>query len=366
MYEKGREEMNMKYEHMVRLYEAICLAYKKKYGILMSWLEENYFQNSSFPGEYYLYADDFIYRMDVTELTYGAVFDLAYRALVNEDYRQLLLGIKIIYAKLKGNQRYTYYDRDQMLELANELEEHYEIEEYNEIKEHYEIEDHYELKEYPGLEALHADEVKTPMLLLDRCNTYLPIGFEGMELKEYRSGSTRSFYDSYPNVTDKLLEKEYHSAIEQGIIYHHIIEIDHYINGKNKFITKSQWIHLAKLLSAHYATEKAPWSPDLTTELLRVYVGLKDCCGQEEFSEILSQMVSATLKIALEKIMRLQYQRTTQELSNVMNYLINVYLLESSNQFLDYIQELVKVMNRNDAKEEFIFIKNWIMEQKAG
>ncbi|MDF2513641.1 MAG: hypothetical protein K0S04_3507 [Herbinix sp.] len=319
--------MNMKYEHMVGLYEAICLAYKKKYGILMSWLEENYFQNSIFPGEYYLYVDDFIYRMDVTELTYGAVFDLAYRALVKEDYRQLLLGIKIIYAKLKGNQRYTYYDREQMLELANELEEHYEIEEYNEIKEHYEIEDHYELKEYPGLEALHADEVKTPMLLLDRCNTYLPIGFEGMELKEYRSGSTRSFYDSYPNVTDKLLEKEYHSAIEQGIIYHHIIEIDHYINGKNKFITKSQWIHLAKLLSAHYAT---------------------------------------TLKIALEKIMRLQYQRTTQELSNVMNYLINVYLLESGNQFLDYIQELVKVMNRNDAKEEFIFIKNWIMKQKAG
>ncbi|HHV10594.1 MAG TPA: hypothetical protein GXX75_10000 [Clostridiales bacterium] len=332
--------MNKEYDHMALLYAAARYAYERKYGKLMSWIEEKYFQNSRFPSEYYLYADDFIYRMDVTELTYGAVLELAYRALVNGDNRQFLLGIKIVYAKLKGNQRYTYYDRDRILELAMEMWEHYEF------------------------EPLQIDEVKIPKLLLDQCNTYLPIGFEEMGLKEYRLSSTRSFYDSYPTVPDKLFEKEYHTAIEQGNIYHHIIEIDHYINRGNNVVTKSQWIHLAKLLSAHYATEKAPWSVDLTKDLLRVYLGLKDCCGQEEFSGILSRMVTATLKIALEKIMRLQEQSSPKELPNVLNYLINVYVLGGDNKFLDYIRELVKVMKREDATEEFIGIKDWLMEQK--
>ena len=332
--------MNTKYEHLVLLYQTICHAYKREYGTLIACIEENYFQSMKFPSEYYLYADDFIYRMDVTELSYGSVLELAYKALVKEDYRQYLLGLKIVYAKLTGNQRYTYYDRDRILELAMEIWEHYE------------------------LKPLQIDEVKIPELLLDRCNSYLPIGFEGMELKEYRLGSTRSFYDSYPTVPDKLFEKEYHSAIEQGNFYHHIIEIDHYINRENNIVTKSQWVHLAKLLSAHYATEKAPWSVDLTMDLLRVYVGLKDCCGQEDFRETLYQMVTVTLKIALKKIMSIQEQSSFKELSNVLNYMINVYVLESDNKFLEYIQELVKVMNPEDEKAEYSDIKAWLMEQK--
>ncbi len=333
--------MNKEYDHMALLYAAARYAYERKYGKLMSWIEENYFQGKVFPGEYYRYADDFIYRMDVTELSYGAVLELAYKALVKEDHRQFLLGLKIVYAKLKGNQRYTYYDRDQIGELLSELSENY------------------------GFAPLEHGPAKIPELLLDQCQVYLPIGFDGMGLEEYRLGSTRSFYDHYPSVQEKVLEKEYHAAINQGNIYQHIVEIDHYINHEGTALTRFHWLHLARLLLAHYATEKAPWSSDLTTGLLRVYLGLKDCCGQEEFEDILVQMVSGTLRIALKKIMGVDQPRAAGELPNILNYVINAYLLAENSKLLDYILELIKGMNREAPEQEFLVIKNWLMEQQA-
>lgn len=333
--------MDIKHNHKALLHKAVQYAYEREYGKLLSWIEENYYHDKVFPEKYYQHADEFIYRMDVTELSYGEILKLAYRALLKDDYDQFLLGLKIVVVKLIGNQRYTYYDREWIKELLIEMSTDLV----------------YDRREN--------DPVIFPEMLLDTCQVYMPIGFEGMDLQQYRLGSTRSFYDRYPVVNDQTYDKEYKAAINRGNIYQHIIEIDHYINREDNTMTKFQWIHLAKLLSAHYATEKAPWSKDLTTDLLRAYIGLKACCEQEDFEGTLFYVVTGTLKIALKKIMDANHEISSYEFTEVMNYFINVYLLDSNSKYLDYIQELMKVKDGENQEQKFSDLQCWIKEHMA-
>lgn len=333
--------MDIEYNHMALLHKAALYAYEREYGKLMSWIDDNYFQKKVFQEEYYQYADDFIYRMDVTELSYSETLKLAYRALQEDDYNQFLLGLKIVVVKLIGNQRYTYYDRDQIMELLIEMSTEHDF------------------------ERLENDPVIVPEMLLDKCKVYMPIGFEGMDLQEYCLGSTRSIYDRYSVVNDKTFDKEYNAAISQGNIYHHIVEIDHYINREDNTMTKFQWIHLAKLLSAHYVTEKAPWSKDLTTDLLRVYIGLKGCCEEEDFEDILYHLVTGMLSFALKKIKATDQLISSYKYMNIFNYIINVYLLENNNKYLDYILELMKVLYKDIPKQDLSSLKCWMTEHMA-
>lgn len=323
--------MDKKYNDITLFYKVTQYAYEKQYKKLMAFLEDNYFQTETFQSNYSQYTDDFIFRMDITSLSYGEVLKLSYRSLIEEDEKQYLLGMKMIVVKLQGNQRYTYYDCDQIRRLRQEIAVSH------------------------GYELSVEKEQSMTENLLEICRNYMPIGLEGMNLEEYRAGSTRSIYDGYQAVDEKILEKEYKRAVRQGMIYPYMIEIDHYINGENNKVTKYQWVHLANLLAAHYATEKASWSKELSKDLLRTYSGLKDCCSQEEFKSILFQITAGTIKTALNKIMTINEQVPSAEVAALINYIVNVFHMDNNSMYLDYIRDLEKVLEkemRQKQKEE--------------
>lgn len=325
--------------HIKNLHQIAQYALSREFSQLYSYIDSEYFHKKVFDDTFYKSADDFVFRMDITSLSYGQVLQLAYQDLQKEGYAQFLLGLKIIIVKLKGNQRYSYYDRDEILDLLNEMKTDFS----------------YEYQSNQNTDMLD--------ILIEECQNYLPIGFQEMTLEEYHNGSTRSSYNSYKKLEEKLLEAEFSSAIKQGNIYHHIIEIDHYINRKEKEITQNEWIFLAKLLSAHYATEKKPWTRDMTTDLLRTFIGIRDLCDHEGFNDTLLRLVTGTLKIIIKKISSRLDSITSVELTEIINYLVNVYTLDNNNQYLVYINEFLKMLDKSDSSLDQSDVNKWLEQQ---
>lgn len=316
--------------HLKNLHQIALYASSRAFSKMYATIDSTYFHKQVFDATFYKFADDFIYRMEITSLSYGQVLQMAYLDLKKEAYDQFLLALKIMIVKLKGNQRYTYFDRDEISDLLAEMKTDLFF-------------------DHPRLE-----------ILLEECQNYLPIGFQEMTLEEYYNGSTRSIYDAYTKLEGKLLEAEYGTAVRQGNIYQYIVEIDHYINAKGKEITHNEWIFLAKLLSAQYATEKKPWSRDLTTDLLRTYLGIWDVCDHEGFENTLLRLVTGTLKIIVKKISSTMDRLTSKELIEIINYLINVYTLNHNNQYLVYINDFLTMLEKHDSLLDLSDIKSWL------
>ena len=322
--------------HMRNLHRISLYALSREYSRLTSYIDREYFHKKVFDDAFYKSTDDFIFRMDVTSLSYSQAFRMAYQDLQKEDYYSFLLGLKIIVVKLKGNQRYAYFDRDKIFELLNDM------------KTEYSVDHHFD----PSFDTLE--------ILTEECKDYLPIGFQKMTIEEYRHGSMRSLYDNYKKLDVKLLEEEFKAAVGQGNMYNYIVEIDHYINSNRNEITKNEWVFLAKLLSAQYATEKEPWSRDMTVDLLSVYLAIRDVCDEQTFEGTLYQLVTGTLKIIIKKISSSTDGLSSREIQKIINYLINVYTLNSNNYYLVYINNFLKMLDRCDVLPDLSSTRKWL------
>lgn len=328
------------YQHLKNLHTISIYAYNREFKKLYSYIEDEYFHKKVFDDSFYKSANDFIFRMDVTYLCYGQVLNMAYRDLQKGDRYSFLLALKIILVKLKGNQRYTYYDRDEILNLLNNMKADYSFN--NDV----------EKSSY------------VPEIFLDECKNYMPIGFQEMTFEEYYNGLTRSYFDSYAKIDEKILEKEFHIAFKEGSLYHYIVQFDHYINSKRTNVTDTEWIFLLKLLSAYYGTEKYPWSTDMTTDLLRAFLGIQDTCNQQEFKDILCNLVNGIIRIIIKKISSPEYNLSTKEIKEIVNFLINVYTLDNNKQYLIYISDFLKLAEKIEDKSDLSGINQWLEKHK--
>lgn len=323
--------------HMENLHRISMYTFSRDFDKLSIYIEKQYFYKRVFEETFYKSADTFILRMDITSLSYGQILQMVYQDVQKGAYDQFLLGLKIILVKLRGNQRYAYYDRDMVFSLLDDMEAEF------------------------LLKNPFDSKMNIPEIMLEKCENNAPIGFQERTLEAYRSGVTRSLYDVYKKLDEKLFEVEFKTVIEEGIIYHHIVEIDHYINAKDR-TTIDEWVFLVKLLSAHYATEKEAWSRDMTTDLLRAYLGIRDRCDDEVFSERLFQLVMGTLKIIIKKMGSTMDRVASGEIQEIINYLINVYMLNSNRQYLVYIHDFFGLLERRDSSLECVGIKKWLEE----
>ncbi|QCX33873.1 hypothetical protein FDN13_09270 [Caloramator sp. E03] len=335
----GIKDEEEKYCHLKKLHRIAEYAFYREFSNLYSYIDSEYFIKKVFNDNFYKSADDFIFRMDVTYLSYSQALKMAYKDLQKGDYYSYLLALKTIIVKLNGNHRYTYYDRDEILDLLNEMKSDY----YFDCK--------------------FEKDIYIPKILLNECKKYLPIGFHEMTFEEYYNRSTNSYFNSFKKLDEKILENEFKIAVRQGSIYHYIVEIDHYINTKYKEITAKEWIFLSKLLSTYYGEEKNPWSRDMTTDLLRTYLGIKDLCSSQEFENILFQLVTGTLKIIIKKISLSGNDLLANELIEIINFLINVYTLDNNKQYLVYIDDFLKMVDRIENTIDLSGIYEW-MNQK--
>lgn len=324
------------YYHLKNLHKIATHAFSREFNKLYSFIDENYFRNNLFPSSIYQMADDFIFRNDVTYLSYGQALKMAYTYLQKRDYYSFLLSLKTIIVKLKGNQRYTYFDRDEILNLLNEMKNDY------------------------SFEHQFTETSSVPEILLDKCEYYLPIGFEEMTFDEYNKGSTRSYFDSYKHLNEKILEKEFNTALKQGSIYHYIVEIDHYINSNQKNVSENEWIFLSKLLLAYYAMEKYPWSRDMTLDLLRTYIGIRETCKSRNFTDILLKLVTSSLKIVIKKFSYPWHNYSAKELKEIINFLVNVYTMDNNNQYLIFIEDIMKMIERIDNTVDLLGVHEYL------
>jgi hypothetical protein len=310
-------EINSQIDKHIRiLYNVIFDAYNRKYKSVTETIEKEYIKNRVFTEEYYREADDFIFRMDVTELSYSQTFELSYGGLKNNNYKEYLLGLTIVASKLKGNQRYTYFDREKMKDLMNKIADENSI--------------------HPFI----YEEMLDQKYLHESISNYMPIGMDQISMDDYRSGSQLSIYDKYEKVQNNVLEKEFEKAVKSGNIYHHIVETDRFINKSDNGKNKEIWVHLTKLLVFHYATEKAGWTKDLTESLLKSLYGLKDNCEEKDFNELFVPLIILAVKTAVKRITALKHKASIEELREVINFISNADKTVSSHMFKDYIQLL--------------------------
>ncbi len=277
------------------------------YKEISSVIDKGYFSEPILEQRYYTEADNFVFRMDVTGMSYSEVLELSAEACRKEDAPQFLLGTKIILSKLSANQRMVYFDRDRIAILVGE-ELRISIEEQRKL--------------YGEKNA---------------------IGFPGMSLEAYRKGSLRSSYDKYPTLNQEALDKEYKSAVNQGNIYHHIVETDHVINREDQKKNQALWMHLIKLLTAFYATEKSPWSMDLTLSLLETYKGLKSSYEGETFNDILFAPISTILKIAFKRIGANHYGTANIEREGVATFLAEVITTTGDQRYTPFLEAVSEV-----------------------
>lgn len=310
------KEINSQLDKHIRiLYNIIFDAYNRKYKGVTETIEKEYIKNRVFAEEYYREADDFIFRMDVTELSYSQTFELSYGGLKNNNYKEYLLGLTIVASKLKGNQRYTYFDREKMKYLINKIADENSLPLFI-------------YEEMLDLKYLHESII----------SNYMPIGMNEMNMDDYWSGSQLSIYDKYEKVQNSVLEKEFEKAVKSGNIYHHIVETDRFINKSDNRKNKEIWIHLIKLLIFHYATEKAGWTKDLTESLLKSLYGLKDNCEEKDFNELSVPLIILAVKTAVKRITALKHKALIEELREIINFISNADKMVPSHMFKDYIQ----------------------------
>lgn len=332
-YEQSMEAGNDKIEdtfkeHIIKLHIIGNYMITREFKKLIQYIEDEYFKRKVFDHKYYTSADDFVFRMDITGLPYSNIFKMTCRDLEKKDYGQYLLGLKMIIAKLKGNQRYTYFDRDDIREILKYIEEEYDLLSINEEKKDI-------------LDLVDAQTIKDAL-----------VGFEELNFEEYIEGSTFSIYKTNKDTSEKFYEKELKSAVNKGIIYHYIVEMDHYINVDIHNRTHMDWVFLAKLLNLHYITEKNSWTRDMTRDMLRIYFGIMNCCELQMSEEIIYQITTENLKTIIKKMSKHMYKDMTDEITEVINYLINVYWIHRDSKYITYIKDFLVILENLGHQEK--------------
>lgn len=308
--------------HIVKLYTIGSYMISRNFIKLIQYIEDEYFSKQVFDSKSYVVADDFVFRMDITSLTYSNAFELSYRELKEGNFAQYLLGLKSIIVKLKGNQRYTYYDRECIRETLKCIEEEYSLTgQYGDYKDILEILDVNTLKD--GL-----------------------VGFEELNFEEYYKNSTKSIYSKNKSMDEKFYELELKTAAKKGIIYHYIVEIDHYINKNINSTNFTDWVFLAKLLSLYYTTEKKPWTSDMTKDMIRAYYGIKCSCDPQKFEEVIFQLTTENLKLIIKKSSMYNDLNVAEEIYKAINYLINVFKIHKDERYINYIKNFLVVLER--------------------
>lgn len=308
-------------EHVIKLHTIGSYMISRNFEKLIQYIEDEYFSMQIFDDKYYSAADDFVFRMDITGLSYSSAFELAYRDLKKIDYGQYLIGLKSIIVKLKGNQRYTYYDREGIRKTLKCIEEEYSL-----TSHYYNSED-----------------------IIEKIDG--PVGFEEMNFEDYYENSTKSIYSKNNFMTEKFYEAELKTAVKKGIIYHYIVEADHYINENINTATYVDWVFLAKLLALYYTTEKKPWTSDMTRDMLRIYYGIKECCEQNKFEEIVFQLITENLKLILKKISMYMYEDMAEEIVQVISYLNNAFMIHRDERYVDYIKKFSVILEGYNKKK---------------
>jgi hypothetical protein len=323
-------------DHMTKLHIVGRYMAAKDFKKLIKYIQDEYFSKTIFDQTYYIAADDFIFKMDITGLSYSSIFEMAYRDLEKNDYGQYLLGLKMILVKLKGNQRYSYYDRTGIIEALKYMEEEY------------------------SLEAFHDQDTDVLDIVDVQSLKDCPVGFEELTFEEYMKHSTRSIYIRDIAKSEKFFESELKTAVNKGIIYHYIVETDHYINTDIQSTTYQEWVYLAKLLALYYTTEKKPWTRDMTKDMLRIYSGMRDCCELQKFEETIFHITTGNLKLIIKKISRDMLQEGAEEITEVVNYLINVYAIHKDERYIDYITDLLLLIESSESQEKVKRVKEWL------
>ena len=331
-------EMEASNEHMTKLHIVGNYMVSKDLKKLIQYIQDEYFSKIIFDQKYYIAADDFIFKMDITGLSYSNIFEIAYRDLEKKDYGQYLLGLKMILVKLKGNQRYTYYDRTEIIEVLKYMEREYSLGAFHD----------------QDMDILDIVDVQS----LEDC----PVGFEELTFEEYMQNSTRSIYIRDIAKSEKFFEGELKSAVNKGIIYHYIVEIDHYINTDIQSTTYQEWVYLAKLLALYYTTEKKPWTRDMTKDMLRIYSGIRDCCELQKFEETIYHITTGNLKLIIKKISRNMLQDVVEEITEVINYLVNVFSIHKDEKYIDYIKDLLMLIESSEQQEKVKRVRKWLEE----
>ncbi|SMP41929.1 hypothetical protein [Anoxynatronum buryatiense] len=321
--------------HMKWFYETLTLAFQMEIENTVMQIEKHYFADKVFDESAYRAADDFVFRRDVTELSYGKTFQLTYDALMAEDFSQYLLGLKVILVKLRDHQRYTYFDRTQMLVLLKEMDRN------------------------TGCGAPAIPEEKIPDFTRNS-RRFLPtqINFVGIEKGRKLS---RPLYHRHETITEAALEKEFKAAAEQGVIYHHIVATDQLIVQQKDHPNPLLWVHLAKLLAIHYATEKTPWNRDLTDAFLEAFEGLISCTENPSTAG-LYQVTSGIIGIWIKRLKANNQTMNNQEKAEFLNFLINTYVMSGEEKLLIYILKLAEGFGQGDTSY-MDGINRWIAAQ---
>lgn len=323
--------INNKFEnHIVKLHTIGNYVISRRFKELIQYIEDEYFSSQVFDVKYYAAAEDFVFRRDITGFAYSNAFESAYKDIKEKNYGQYLLSIKIIVVKLKDNQRLTYYDRDDICETLKLIEE-----------EHTLINKSDYVKNKDILEIFDAKDLKDG-----------PVGFEELSFKEYFENSTRSIYGNSKNMDEKFYEMELKTAVNKGIIYHYIVEADHYINKNMDSVNLCDWVFIAKLLSLYYSTEKKPWTRDMTKDMLRIYYGIKECCDPGNFEEAVFKLTTENLKLIIKKSYMHMERDITEEIDQAINYLINVFMINRDERYTNYIRDFFVVLKGLGQKDE--------------
>lgn len=323
-------------EHMTKLHVVGSYMITRDLKNLVQYIQDEYFSKPIFDKKYYVAADDFVFRMDITGLSYSSIFEMAYRDLEKKDFGQYLLGLKMILVKLKGNQRYTYYDRTEIKEVLKYMEGEY------------------------CLEAFHEQHSDIPDIVDVHSIKDCPVGFEEQTFEEYTENSTRSIYKRDTVKSEKFFESELKTAVNKGIIYHYIVETDHYINADIHNTSYEEWVYLAKLLALYFTTEKKPWTRDMTKDMLRIYSGIRGCCESQKFEETVYNITTGNLKLIIKKISRNMLQDMAEEITESINYLINVYSIHKNEDYIDYIKDLLVIIESTEQKEKVKRVREWL------
>lgn len=293
-------------EHKKIFKQYLLLSYYRKYDELISSIQKEYLDNPVFSPQTLHEANNFVFRMDFTGMGYGEIYQLIKKAIDNQEDNQIFLGYKMIVSKIMGNQRYMYFDRALIASLLISIGA--------------------DVPENISCEGLVS-----------------PVGFRGMSLDSYRKGSLLCVYEKQPKINQEFLEIEYAKAIDQGTIFHHIVETDHLINKSYKQPTYV-WLHLGKLLSAHYATEKSSWTTDLTEDFLQIYEGIYQIDGKEKGQDLTFRHVSGMLKIIIKRLDSLDAARIKTEITGVVDYLERVCHLTKDEKYSSYIESFRKLI----------------------
>lgn len=325
--------------HLASLQSIALKLYRREFQAVINSIDAIYFQKNVFENNLYAKADQFIFQKDVTDMSYAQSLKLGYEALLREESEVFLLSVKIVIVKLFGNQRLTYFDPDGLLSLLDQI------------------------AGQKNLPLIPRETRVYPSFCDSFQEHFLPVGFWGEDIGTYRARSTKTEYKLDDSNEQAVLNRQYAKALQAGNIYHHIVETDHLINGAAGRPSADQFIHLIKLLTAYYATEKAPWSRELTMQLLAAFAGMRSFAQPQAFQENSIRLVSALLRTAVKRWVIRKDESHLQERLEAADFLANMYRLSKNCVYLDLIKDLLP--SKEDLPPESGALLSWVDAQRS-